>query len=166
MYRAHRYLLAGGIFLLLAGGLPDAGRASDGRTMVPAPGPALGRTQIVPEETVQADVRSVIERQLRALQARDAAGAFAFLTPAHQTQYKNDPKIWLTAIRLHEHALYNHTGFRFLDQTPIGQDTLYRVELSSRRGEKSQAIFRLRQEADGWRIQSIAILKDGDERGA
>lgn len=103
--------------------------------------------------------RDAIRRQMEAIRARDAAGAFALTTAGFHEDYK-DAGDFLGSIRTESRILYNFADFRFLDGHVTDDAAVQRLEVYDRfRDDPVSVIFRLQRQEDGqWLIDSFAVL--------
>lgn len=158
--------------LMLAGALAlgnpvyvQAGETAGQMTMAtPA---SIGPEQGAPPVATSLTSADVLANELRALQLRDAASAFALLTPARQAALDNNARLYVKMVRLTQHALYNHQSFRVLDTNVDGNSAIHKIQLRDHHGQETLAIIHLLQQADGsWRIDKAALIPHGDDKGA
>ncbi len=108
------------------------------------------------------NVQEVIGQQLDAIRTRDAERAFALTMGALHEKYADAAK-FLEDLRFTHRALYNHSRFRFLDQIPLADGLLQKVEIEDGKSghEPVLMIYRLRRdEAGHWRIDSFTVLDE------
>lgn len=149
--------------------VPVAAGAGNALPPVDVPTKAATRENAAPPAvppTAAADaVRDLITRQMEAIRARDAEAAFAQTSPSFHEHFDTAKK-FLSHIRFEQRALYNHSGFTFLDRHDIdGGGVLQKISVrDSFGGAPVTAVFRLEQDANGqWLIDSLAILGGGGD---
>ncbi|MBI4031842.1 MAG: DUF4864 domain-containing protein [Proteobacteria bacterium] len=131
-----------------------------GESMPPQPAAQLAAGRGAQDMMAALDpVRGAIRRQMEAIRARDAAGAFALTTAGFHEDYKNAGD-FLGRIRAENRILYNYADFRFLDGHVTDNAAVQRLEVHDRfRDDPVTVIFRLQRQEDGqWLIDSFAVL--------
>lgn len=113
------------------------------------------------QDTPGADV---LDHVLQALRAREKEAAFSFVAKDRQQGYGGTARAFMNFVRLHYHAIYDHTGYHVLSASqPSRGIMIQKIKLDSRSGDQHLAIIRLVQDANGdWRLHSMAVLPDDD----
>lgn len=107
-------------------------------------------------------IRSVIERQLTALEHDDGELAFSYASPLLQRQFRN-PERFLDVVKNEYPAVYHprDVQFRALDATFDGP--VQTVFLFGPDGEPVLALYYMQQQPDGgWKINGCALAAAPD----
>lgn len=109
-------------------------------------------------QTDRDTIRSIIEHQLQAFQQDDAAGAFAFASPAIQAQC-GTPEDFMQMVRLGHAPVYRPRSVIFEDMTTIEGMPAQKVMLMSDQGELVMALYLMQQQPDStWRIHGCLLV--------
>ncbi len=115
----------------------------------------IGRTGLSKTELER--IRGSVRNQIQAMSARDAAGAYALLTPIIQDFYKNS-KGFLQALTTQLKPLSNAKSFSFAEVVREDTDALQSVTITDDQGREWNAQFRLQRQSDGrWAIAGCLV---------
>jgi Domain of unknown function (DUF4864) len=110
-------------------------------------------------EEAQAEIRSVVQQQLFAIDQGDAEMAFAFASPGVQEAFGTSDR-FLFMVRRGYSALYKPRNVEFLDLTVINGETVQPVRLVSQDGSVEIALYEMqRQEDNQWRINGCDMTQ-------
>mgnify|MGYP005841796305 CR=1 FL=1 len=108
--------------------------------------------------TDRAEIRSVIERQLKAFQNDDAIGAFAFASPGIQMRFKS-PENFMEMVKTAYQAVYRPRSVLFEDLTKMGGVLTQPVLLLDAEGVLMRALYLMEKQADAsWRINGCYVI--------
>lgn len=107
----------------------------------------------------RAEIRTVITRQIEALQHDDGAAAFGFASRGIQEQFGN-PDRFLDMVRRAYPAVHRPRSVDF-SELLTGDDTIVQqVELVGQDGEAALALYSMERDASGlWRIGGCVLVK-------
>ena len=116
---------------------------------------AIGRTGLSKVELER--IRGSVRDQIQAMSARDAAGAYALLTPLIKDYYK-DSNAFLQVLTTQLKPLSNAKSFSFTDVSREDTDALQSVTITDDQGREWNAQFRLQRQGDGsWAIAGCLL---------
>ena len=116
---------------------------------------AIGRTGLSDAELER--IRGSVRSQIQAMSSRDAAGAYALLTPVIQDYYK-DSNAFLKVLTTQLKPLSNAKSFAFSEIVREDTDALQSVTITDTQGREWNAQFRLQRQGDGsWGIAGCLI---------
>jgi hypothetical protein len=102
-------------------------------------------------------IRGSIRAHIRAVTARDAAGAYESLTPIIKDYYSNS-NAFLDALTTELKPVVNAESFTFASIEREAEDAVQSVVLTDPRGREWLARYRLQRQGDGsWAIQSCLV---------
>jgi hypothetical protein len=102
-------------------------------------------------------IRSVIQQQLEAFQQDDAEGAFAFASPAIQSQF-GASDIFMRMVKIGYAPVYRPRAVMFTELTTLEGMPAQTVMLMSENEELVQAVYLMQQQPDGsWRIHGCFL---------
>lgn len=105
----------------------------------------------------QTAIRAVIEQQIQALQQDDAAGAFAFASPAIQAQFVT-PQDFMAMVKSYYPAVYRPRSVMFEQVIIVDGMPTQQVLLMTAAGELVRANYLMEQQADrGWKINGCFL---------
>lgn len=129
---------------------PREGRLE--KTAVPLPARPLGLSDIE-----QNGIREAIRGQIRALAARDAKGAFAYLAPSTKS-YFADAGTFLGTLMTQIQPLANASKYTFAHIDRLATDAVQDVVVAGPKGGEWLARFTLERQPDGsWGIKSCKV---------
>jgi ketosteroid isomerase-like protein len=105
-------------------------------------------------------IRGIIERQIDAFRRDDAAGAFAFATPALQTLFGTKER-FMSMVQQGYKPVYRQRSVTFteLRDTPAGP--AQSVLLQDENGAQWLAVYTLERQPDGtWKIAGCTLERD------
>jgi hypothetical protein len=106
-----------------------------------------------------AEMRSVVQQQLSAINQNDAEMAFAFASPGVQEAFGTSDR-FLFMVRRGYSALYKPRHVEFLELTLVNGETVLPVRLVAQDGDVEVALYEMqRQEDNQWRINGCDIAK-------
>lgn len=106
-----------------------------------------------------AEIRSVVEQQLSAIEKSDAEMAFAFATPGVQEAFGTSDR-FLFMVRRGYSSLYKPRMVEFLDVTVVNGEMVQPVRLVAQDGSVEVALYEMQRQADlQWRINGCEIAK-------
>ncbi len=106
-----------------------------------------------------AEMRSVVQQQLSAINQNDAEMAFAFVSPGVQEAFGTSDR-FLFMVRRGYGALYMPRHVEFLELTLVNGETVLPVRLVAQDGDVEVALYEMqRQEDHQWRINGCDIAK-------
>lgn len=127
-------------------------RAQENAAMPPQP--VIDRVSLTAPDPAQ----DIIRRQLGAIRDRDAESAYSCTTEEFHKKH-GSAKTFLGELRLYGRSLYNHDGYRFLEQSKSGDHILQTVEIDEHNGEPVTVIYSVKQQQDGsGLIDSFTVL--------
>ncbi len=110
-------------------------------------------------DDAQAEIRSVVQQQLFAIDQGDADMAFAFASPGVQEAFGTSDR-FLFMVRRGYSALYKPRHVEFLDLTIVNGETVQPVRLVAQDGSVEVALYEMqRQEDKQWRINGCDIAQ-------
>lgn len=116
---------------------------------------SVGRTGLSQTEVER--IRGSVREQIQAMSARDAAGAYALLTPVIQ-EYYEDSEAFLNILTSELKPLSNAKTFAFSDVVREDTDALQTVTITDAQGHEWNAQFRLQRQGDGsWAIAGCLV---------
>jgi len=117
---------------------------------------ARAQEAVVPEAD-RAAIRAVIEQQLAAFARDDAAGAFAFASPAIQRQF-GTPDVFMRMVRTAYPTVYRPRAVSFGETRIMDYAIVQQLDLIGPNGTGEHAFYVMEQEEDGsWRINGVAM---------
>ena len=126
------------------------GLAASLAAQTPAPGLPLADAQAV---------RAVVQAQLEAFAADDAARAFSFAAPGIQAQFQT-PDNFLAMVRASYPMVYRPASVAFLNPERAGELVVQKVHITDQQGARWIALYSLhRQQTLEWRISSCIVLR-------
>ena len=134
------------------------------RTLVPArvgwlektAPPSLARSLGL-SDIEQHRIREAIRGQIRALAARDAERAFAYLAPVTK-DYFSEGTAFLRKLMVQIRPLVDASGYTFTDVGREATDAIQNVVLTDNEGREWLALFTLERQPDGsWGIKSCEV---------
>ena len=107
--------------------------------------------------------RTLIIRQLAAIQMRDADLAWSLATADFHEKFSSAQK-FLAGVRFEHRPLYNHEDYSFIERHPVEGGEVQKIEVRDRyTGESATVIYRLEQQENGeWLIDSFTVLNAGE----
>lgn len=127
-------------------------------TFLGAPLSAQTTTEQIPLAEATA-VRAVVQAQLDAFAADDAARAFSFATPGIQAMFKT-PDNFVSMVRASYPMVYRPASVAFLAPERAGNLLVQKVHITDRDGARWMALYSLhQQESPEWRISSCIVLR-------
>ena len=103
-------------------------------------------------DTDRSAIRTVIQSQLDAFQADDAALAFSYASPAIQAQFGN-PQNFMAMVKSGYQPVYRPRSVLFGDAVEIQGKIAQQVLIMDAEGKSVMAIYPMEKQADGsWRI--------------
>ncbi|HEY9191270.1 MAG TPA: DUF4864 domain-containing protein [Methyloversatilis sp.] len=103
-------------------------------------------------------IRAVIEAQLAAFAADDAARALSYAAPDIRRRYA-EPERFLKMVREHYPVVYRHASVGFLPPEIEDDEVFQAVEMSDADGVLWVAIYRMGRLEDGhWRIMGCRVV--------
>ena len=123
--------------------------------------PGVAVAQPGPTETDRQAVIGVIQAQLDAFAADDAAGAYQFASPTIQRIFPT-PEIFMGMVRTGYLTIYRHQRADFLDLDIVNGSLAQRVLLVGPDGVPVVALYFMQRQPDGsWRINGVSLLEGG-----
>ena len=102
-------------------------------------------------------VRAVIEAQLAAFRADDAARAYAYATPALREQFGSAER-FMAMVRETYAVVYRPASVAFLAPERAGEEVLQGVQMTDADGRAWLAVYRLQRQPDrAWRIGGCSL---------
>ena len=102
-------------------------------------------------------VRAVIEAQLAAFRADDAARAYSFATPALREQFGSAER-FMAMVRETYAVVYRPASVAFLAPERAGEEVLQGVQMTDADGRAWLAVYRLQRQPDrAWRIGGCSL---------
>jgi Domain of unknown function (DUF4864) len=122
---------------------------------------ALGQTPepvaLTPDD--QAEIRSVVQQQMFAIDQNNAEMAFAFASPGVQETFETSER-FLFMVRRGYSALYKPRHVEFLALTVVNGEMVQPVRLVAQDGGVEVALYQMqRQEDHQWRINGCELAK-------
>ena len=106
-------------------------------------------------------IRGVIERQLRAFQLEDAAGAWEVVAPGLQARFQTADR-FLEMVRSHYAPVYAPTSYSFQDLVPVPGGLGQWMEFVDRFGKRHRALYLMERQADGtWKTMGCLLVDEG-----
>lgn len=103
------------------------------------------------------EIRAVIEAQLAAFAADDAAKAFSFASPAIQSMF-GTPEDFLMMVRTGYPVVYRPTSVHFRPLRVVDGQPIQVVQMSDGDGRVWFAVYKMQKQADGsWRIDGCTL---------
>ncbi len=110
-------------------------------------------------ELAQAEIRSVVQQQLFAIDQGDAEMAFAFASSGVQEAFGTSDR-FLFMVRRGYSALYKPRHVEFLELTVINGETVQPVRLVAQDGSVEIALYEMqRQDDNQWRINGCDMTE-------
>jgi len=107
-------------------------------------------------------VRTVIEAQLKAFAANDAAAAYSYASPGIRTQFK-DAATFMEMVRSSYPMMIGPTGTSFFVPEWGAGVILQGVQIRDREGRYWRALYEMQRQPDlRWRINGCIIIEDDD----
>jgi len=129
-------------------------------SIAPPSTPAVAQ-QAASEDDRQA-VITVIQSQLDAFRAEDAAGAYRHASPSIQRIFPT-PDIFMGMVSTGYGTIYQHQRADFLELDIVGGVPAQRVLLVGPDGVPVVALYFMQRQPDGtWRINGVSLLDGGD----
>jgi ABC-type transporter MlaC component len=117
----------------------------------------LGAPARAQQDADQQAIIAVIQGQLQAFQADDAAGAYQYAAPSIQAMFPS-PDVFMNMVRTAYQPVYRPQRVDFLDLTTIEGRLTQRVALVGPDGVPVVARYYMRQMPDGaWRITGVTL---------
>jgi hypothetical protein len=108
-------------------------------------------------------IRAVIEAQLDAIAADDAALAFSYASPSIRMQFE-DASSFMTMVQQGYPMLIHPAQTLFTPPEAIDEDVLQAVHLRDQGGGVWRAVYHLQRQPDkSWRINGCVVLPDEDD---
>jgi hypothetical protein len=108
-------------------------------------------------------IRAVIEAQLKAIGADDAALAFSYASPSIRMQF-GDPPTFMTMVREGYPMLIRPTATVFFRPDPLEQGVMQQVHVRDQDGRSWLATYHvLRQPDTTWLINGCVVEPDEDD---
>ena len=124
--------------------------------------PDAASAQQGPSEADRQAVIGVIQSQLDAFAADDAAGAYQFASPGIQRIFPT-PEIFMGMVRTGYLPIYRHQRADFLEFDVVNGALAQRVLLVGPDGVPVVALYFMQRQPDGsWRINGVSLLEGGD----
>jgi len=102
-------------------------------------------------------IRAVVEAQLAAFAADDAALAFSYAAPAIRSMFQT-PERFLAMVRAGYPAVYRPSGVVFLHPVRAENELVQGVQLTDAAGSLWLAVYRLERQPDkSWRINGCNV---------
>lgn len=111
----------------------------------------------------QAEIRSVITRQIEALERDDGDTAFSFASRHIQERF-GDPDRFLDMVRRAYPAVNRPRSFDFTELLVGDGLIVQQVELVGPDGEAELALYSMQREAAGWRINGCTLVRSARAR--
>lgn len=106
-----------------------------------------------------AEMRSVVQQQISAINLNDAEMAFAFASPGVQEAFGTSDR-FLFMVRRGYGALYKPRHVEFLELTLVNGETVLPVRLVAQDGDVEVALYEMQRQQDNqWRINGCDIAK-------
>ena len=103
------------------------------------------------------EIRAVVEAQLAAFAADDAALAFSYAAPAIRSMFQT-PERFLAMVRAGYPAVYRPSGVVFLHPVRVEAELIQGVQLTDAAGALWLAVYRLERQPDtSWRINGCDV---------
>ena len=119
-------------------------------------GPPAGAAEPISPAERQA-IRAVVEAQLAAFAADDAALAFSYAAPAIRAMFQT-PERFLAMVRAGYPAVYRPSGVVFLHPVRVETELIQGVQLTDAAGALWLAVYRLQRQPDrSWRINGCDV---------
>lgn len=110
-----------------------------------------------------APIRSVIQSQLDAFQADDAAGAYAFAAPSIQRMFPT-PEIFMTMVQRGYPEVYRPGSVEFGELAPVDGRLLQKVWITGQSGARVLALYTMvRLQGGEWRIAGCVLLRPQEQ---
>lgn len=123
--------------------------------------PGAVAAQQSPSEAERQEVIAVIQSQLDAFLADDAAGAYRHASPSIQRIFPS-ADIFMGMVSTGYMPIYRHQRAEFLEFGVVGGALAQRVLLIGPDGVPVIALYFMQRQADGsWRINGVSLLDDG-----
>ena len=107
----------------------------------------------------QKKVRTVIQAQLKAFAEDNARQAFAFATPALQTQW-GTPETFMAMVRTSYPVVYAPGNVAFLKSEGQHTEAIQRVQMTDQQGKAWLAVYSLQQQKNkDWRISGCVVVE-------
>jgi hypothetical protein len=104
-----------------------------------------------------AEIRAVIEAQLAAFAADDAAKAYSFASPAIQRMF-GTPEDFLMMVRTAYPVVYRPSSVLFRPLQAVDGELIQVVQMSDADGRVWLALYKMQKQADGsWRIDGCLL---------
>jgi len=104
-------------------------------------------------------IRGVIESQLQAFRADDAARAYSYAAPAIRRMFPS-AEIFMTMVRNGYPEVYRPRDYRFDELVANGATPMQKVWITGDNGERVLALYTMTRLADGsWRIAGCVLLR-------
>lgn len=104
-----------------------------------------------------AEIRAVIEAQLAAFAADDAAKAYSFASPAIQRMF-GTPEDFLMMVRTSYPVVYRPRSVLFRPLQAVDGELIQVVQMSDADGRVWLAFYKMQKQADGsWRIDGCLL---------
>lgn len=105
-------------------------------------------------------VRQVIQAQLQAFAADDAAKAYSFAAP-NVREATGSPGHFLAMVRSSYPVVYRPASVAFLNAEGLGNEAVQRVQMQDAAGDSWLAVYSLqRQKSRVWRITGCVVLEN------
>jgi hypothetical protein len=105
-------------------------------------------------------VRAVIEAQLAAFAADDAARAFSYAAPGIRETF-GTPERFLAMVRAGYPAVYRAAGISFLKPEALPGELVQTVQLTDANGSLWLAVYHLQRQPDAsWRISGVEVARN------
>lgn len=105
-------------------------------------------------------IRTVIESQLKALAADDAAKAFSFATPMIRKQFGDAPT-FMTMVQRGYPMVIRPAATAFFRPEAAEGSVLQGVQLRDAEGRDWRVTYQMQRQADkSWRINGVAVMAD------
>ena len=128
-------------------------------TLALAWGPLAAAAQTVPAADARA-VREVVEAQLKALAADDAARAFSYASPTIRTQF-GDAETFMAMVKSGYPMVLRPAATAYFQPEASDGAVLQVVQLRGRDGRAWLATYTLQRQPDGrWRINGCLVQPD------
>jgi len=106
--------------------------------------------------------RKVIEGQIKAFLADDAAAAYSFAAPAIRGKFA-DKDVFFAMVRKSYEPVYHPANYAFSRSQSIGDGAIviHELTISGRDGKNWKALYKLSRQPDGtYKIDGVAISPD------
>ena len=110
----------------------------------------------------QAEIKSVIERQLAKFREDDAAGAFAFASPKIRRMFQT-PERFISMVARGYPQIYRSESANFVDIKKVRGQLVQRVMIRGPNGKVVMAAYAMVKVENSWRIDGCFILKSDQE---